>query len=106
MRVSLVRSGGFSGIRRSATLDTNDLDPRRAQRLRKLADQADLARAAEPTIRVAADRFRFTLTIEEGARSETVTYPEDRIPENVRPLVDMLWREAESDFPPPEAERA
>ncbi len=106
MRVSLIRSGGFSGIRRSATLDTEDLDPKRAQRLRSLAEQADLARTAEPTIRVAADRFRFTLTIEEGSRSETVTYPEDRIPDNVRPLVDLLWREAEADFPPPQGDRA
>lgn len=106
MRVSLIRSGGFSGIRRSAILDTDDLDPKRAQRLRKLAEQADLARAAEPTIRVAADRFRFTLTIEEGARSETVTYPEDRIPDNVRPLVDLLWREAEVEFPPTSSETA
>jgi hypothetical protein len=99
MRVSLVRSGGFSGIRRSASLSTEDLDPKRAARLRNLAAQADLGRAAEPTIRVAADRFRFTLTVEEGDRSETVTYPEDRIPENVRPLIDLLWREADSDVP-------
>lgn len=106
MRVSLVRSGGFSGIRRSATLDTNDLDPRRAERLRRLADNADLGRAAEPTIRVAADRFRFTLTIEDGERSETVTYPEDRIPENVRPLIDLLWREADAELPPPPTQTA
>ena len=96
MRVELVRSGGLHGIRRSAVLDTETLDRRRGDELRRLAWEADLARVGETTLSVAPDRFRYTLTVEEGARRESLSFPEDRVPESVRPLFDRLSREMES----------
>jgi hypothetical protein len=105
MRVSLVRSGGFHGIRRSAVVDTDALDREGAEQLRRLAWEADLSRIGEPTMSVSPDRFRYTLTIEEGARKETLSFPEDRVPDSVRPLFERLSREIDGSGAPP-VERA
>lgn len=101
MRVSLVRSGGVHGIRRTAELDTETLDRERADELRQLVWAADLSRIGEPTINVAADRFRYTLTVDEAGHRETLTFAEDRVPSAVRPLVELLWRNAEERPEPP-----
>ncbi len=106
MRVSLVRSGGVAGMRRAAALDTDLLDPVRAAELRRLVEAADLATLSEPTIRTAADRFRYTLTIEDGARLESLTFDEERIPERLVPLIELLWREAWETPEPPGTRKA
>ena len=101
MRVVLVRSGGLHGIRRTAELDTGELDRERGEELRRLVWEADLDHMGEPTMNLSADRFRYTLTIEEGTRQETLTFPEDRIPDRVRPLIDLLWRKTQEPAEPP-----
>jgi hypothetical protein len=105
MRVELVRSGGFHGIRRSAVLDTEALDRRGADELRRLAWEADLTRVGDPTMSVSPDRFRYTLTVEEGSRRESLSFPEDRVPETVRPLFERLSKEIDGAGGP-EVERA
>ncbi len=96
MRISLVRSGGLAGIRREAKVDTASLGSGRAEELHRLVEAADLAKLSEPTISTArsADRFHYTLTVEDGARRHTVTFAEEQTPEKLLPLVETLWREA------------
>lgn len=93
-------------MRRSAVLDTDALDHDRAEELRKLIWEANLTRIGEPTMSVSPDRFRYTLTVEEGARKETLSFPEDRVPESVRPLFERLSKEMDaSAAPAPPVER-
>lgn len=106
MRVSVVRSGGVAGMRRSATLDTDSLDPKQAEDLRRLVLDANLPDLGEPTISTAADRFHYTLTVEDGARRESVMFPEERVPERLRELFELLWRESKPDPAPPGTQRA
>ncbi len=84
-------------MRRVASLDTEALEPGEAIALRRLVEEADLAHAGEPTISSAADRFRYTLTVEDETSKHMLTCSEDRIPPGVGPLIDRLWREAEKE---------
>ncbi len=100
IRVSVVRSGGLAGIKRAASLDTETLDQQRAAQLRRLVEEADVAHVSEPTIRSTRDRdrFHFTLTVQHGAFEHSVTFAEERTPERVQPLLEMVWREGQPDF--------
>jgi emfourin len=93
MRISLVRSGGFAGLRLEATVDTSALDPEIAQRFHKLVEAADLFSLSEPTINVKSepDRFRYTLTIDDKGREHSITFEERRVPEAVQPLFEAVW---------------
>ena len=93
MKISLVRSGGFAGMRQEVSVDTSDLDPSVARRFRELVESADLPRHSEPTIRVKndPDRFRYTLTVEDLGRQHSITFEEHRVPDSVRPLIDAVW---------------
>lgn len=97
IRVSLVRIAGIGGARRAAFLDTESLDEERASKLRRLVEEADIARVSEPTIRSTRDkeRFHFTLTVHHGSFQHTLTFAEDKTPEQLQPLVEMVWQEGQ-----------
>lgn len=97
MQISLERSGGFTGIPLTVTLDTETLAPDRATQLRHLVEAADffhlpstLSTSAQP------DRFEYAVTVREGDRSHTITVSEAAIPAPLRPLLDWLMATARS----------
>jgi len=100
IRVSVARVGGVTGTKRTATLDTETLDEKRAARLRKLVEEANIAHVSEPTIRSTRekDRFHFTITVQHGAFQHSLTFAEDRTPEQVQPLLEMVWRDGQPDL--------
>ncbi len=100
IRVSVVRVGGVAGARRTASLDTETLDEDRAAQLRRLVDEANIAHVSEPTIRSTRekDRFHFTLTVQHGAFQHSLTFAEDRTPEQLQGLLDMVWREGQPNL--------
>ena len=100
IRVSVVRVGGVAGAKRTVSLDTETLDKERARQLRRLVDEANIAHVSEPTIRSTRDkdRFHFTLTVQHGAFQHSLTFSEERTPEQVQPLLDMVWREGQPDL--------
>jgi hypothetical protein len=97
IRVSVVRVGGVAGARRTASLDTETLDEERAAQLRRLVEQANIAHVSEPTLRATRekDRFHFTLTVQHGAFQHSLTFAEDRTPEQLQGLLDMVWRDGQ-----------
>ena len=99
IRVLLSRSGGVAGIRRSVTLDSARLEPERAAELRRLVAQARLSQISEPTIRASRvpDRFQYTLTVEHGTERHSLTFAEEKTPDQLRDLLAMVWREGRSD---------
>lgn len=107
MHIRLVRTGGLTGLRRAADVDTETLEPSRAARMRRLVEVASLegiVPASEKRAR-GPDRFRYTLTIEEGGREHTVEFVEEEVPESVHRLVEALWNEAEPGSPPDSMKR-
>jgi Emfourin len=100
IRVSVVRSGGVGGMKRAASLDTETLDEERAAQLRRLVEEADVAHVSEPTIRASRqkDRFHYTLTVQHGAFEHSLTFAEEKTPEQLQPLLEMVWREGQPDL--------
>ena len=99
MKISIVRTGGVGGMRKSAQIDTTALAPHEAQNMARLIADADVPGIAEPTISVkgAADRFQYTLTLEDGPRTHALTFQEENTPQRVRPLLDAVWRLADAN---------
>jgi len=100
IRVSVVRTGGIGGMKRTASLDTETLDEERAAHLRRLVEQANIAHVSEPTIRATRDkdRFHYTMTVQHGAFQHCLTFAEERTPEQLQPLLEMVWREGQSSL--------
>ena len=72
MRIAFERTGGFAGMTVSGEVDTASLPPEEAQALREMVDAAGVydlpARPSAP----GADRFQYTLTVEDEGRRHTV----------------------------------
>ncbi|MEO8189010.1 MAG: protealysin inhibitor emfourin [Acidobacteriota bacterium] len=98
MRLLLLRSGGVAGMSRKAVVDTEQGSPHDAE-MRRLVAGADLARFSEATLRTGPDRLRYTLSVEDGHTSHSVTFDEERTPEQFRPLMEAILRHAPADDP-------
>src|SRR5512143_529191 len=97
MRVCLVRTGGVAGMRREASLDTKTLDPAKAGEIERLLQAAGLeklppadSRRREP------DRFQYAITVNDGKQERTIRFGEQEATENVRLLVEAVWRESQA----------
>jgi hypothetical protein len=83
--VRLVRSGGFAGLKMTASTDVDAL-PVDAQAVIADAPPAARARAAQ-----GADRFQYELTIPTGPRrTRTYRFAEGSMPDGLEPLVTAL----------------
>ncbi|MBW4578713.1 MAG: hypothetical protein KME42_03955 [Tildeniella nuda ZEHNDER 1965/U140] len=97
MQISLERSGGFTGMPLTITVDTATLNPDRATQLRQLLEAADFFRLpSTPSAPAQPDRFEYAVTVREGDRSHTVTVSEAAIPAPLKPLLDWLMATARS----------
>ncbi len=98
MKLLLVRSGGVAGMARKSVVDTEHGTPHDHE-MRKLVADADLARFSEATLRTGPDRLRYTLSVEDGQTSHSVTFDEEHTPEQFRPLMEAILRHATTDDP-------
>jgi len=92
MRLTLVRSGGFAGLRRPpCTVDTAGLAPAAARRIADQLNRADFFRLkADLGPPAGTDRFQYSLTVEHpDGRNHTVSFSED----NAHPALVELARE-------------
>ena len=94
MRITLKRSGGFSGIRTTASLDLANLPKKKVAEAQALIDAAkffDLP-AAIRSERPQPDRFQFDLTIEADDRVHTVSIAEEAASKELRALLAWLQK--------------
>lgn len=94
MRITLKRSGGFSGIRTTASLDLSKLPKNKIAEAKALIDAAkffDLPRSIQPD-RPQPDRFQFELTIETDDRAHTVSIAEEAASKDLRALLAWLQK--------------
>ncbi|PSB24198.1 hypothetical protein C7B82_27930 [Stenomitos frigidus ULC18] len=95
MQITLERSGGFTGMPLTITVDTAKLSPDNAARLRHLVEAADFFRLPDRVSTPAQpDRFEYTVTIQEGTQKHTITVGEAAIPEPLKPLLHWLMETA------------
>ncbi len=91
MQITVERSGGFTGLPLTITVDTADLSPDQAAQLRGLVEAVDFFHL--PTTLAAPpqpDRFDYEITIQEGDRTHTHTVGEAAIPEPLRLLLTWI----------------
>lgn len=98
MRIALVRSGGVAGIPRKTIVETKKGTARETE-IRNLIKSANLPQYTEATLRTGPDRLRYTLTVEDGDTVHSVTFDEERTPEQFRPLMEAILRDAPPDEP-------
>ena len=100
MKICLVRSGGFAGMRREVTVDTANLDPRRAEELRGIvhvAEREGLFRDAPPSEPSEhRDRFRYRLTVEDDRGKREAEFSEADASETASQVIDAVWRASEA----------
>jgi hypothetical protein len=98
MKIEFVRSGGFGGVRLSVNLDTQRLPGADASALEQMIRDSDFFNLPEQIkpASPAADRFEYSLSVSDGARSHSITVGETAAPEKLRPLLDRLTSLARS----------
>jgi hypothetical protein len=98
MRFHFVRTGGFAGLRLTATIDSDALPEEESEMLMDELDNANFFELPpvlhEPS--EGADRFQYEITVEEEEKSHTIAAGEAAVPENLQPLVQHLERLARS----------
>lgn len=95
MRITFERSGGFTGIPMTATVDTQTLAAAQVTEFQSLVEAADFFRLPA-TIPAAAqpDRFQYQITVEDGNRHHTVSVGESAVPGTLRPLIERMMQAA------------
>jgi hypothetical protein len=96
MRIQIQRDGGFGyfpGLAMPVTVDTATLPPDEAELLERLVRQADIARlgasVAAPPVG-AADIRSYTVTVDDGVLSESVTVTEPVADAALQSLIDRV----------------
>ena len=92
MRIIFERSGGFTGIPMSATLDSDSLSP---QDERQLRDMIETAGFFQPPSMIdssgpGGDRFLYRLTVEIEGQEHAVGMSEAAVPPALRPLLERM----------------
>jgi hypothetical protein len=91
MIIHYERSGGFTGLRQHAVIDSLQLTTDEQAKLEGLVETAVFfEREIELPAAQGADRFHYTLTIESGGRRRTVSLSEEAIPVEWLPLIDWI----------------
>jgi hypothetical protein len=93
LRIELTRSGGYAGLTsKLGELDTAELPEEDAREVEKLVQQADVPSllADSPMEGEGADRFQYHLAIEDDAGRHELTMSEDRLPDQLRQLVERV----------------
>lgn len=93
VRVDLERSGGFTGLRRCASMDTDALSEQDAGQLRDIVATLDL----DAITRLGADPRLPTveLTFVRGTERVHATLDESTVPTHLRPLIQLLDQRAQ-----------
>jgi hypothetical protein len=92
MKVKLVRSGGFAGLKMVATVDSSDLPPEQQEVVSRLLTE-DL-RGPGASRPGAADQVSYQLEIRHGGQTVTRRWVEPEVLETVRPLLAGLTKAA------------
>jgi hypothetical protein len=93
MKIDFSVDGGlasFPGLRRPVTLECDRLPPDRRARLEQLVERARFFSAAPQAHPPGADARTYTVAIEDGARSRTLTLAEPIGDASLRELVDEI----------------
>ena len=101
MRVSLAVKGGIHGVPATASVDLEQAAAPQADLIRRLVAASGFF-GLPPKLRKDRPRpwdFDYTVSVEDGARSHTVTCHKDAAPEGLRKLIEALEPSARIEPP-------
>ena len=96
MKISLERSGGFAGIRRTHNVSTAEMPKDEAEQLTNLVHQSGFyelpseIRSTGP----GADQFQYQITVDSEQGTHSVQVDEGAISPQLQPLLDWLKNSA------------
>ena len=84
MHIQVVRRGGIAGVTLRGEADSAELAGAGgdAEELLRSLPSGPPASGGRP------DRFRYEITVTDGARSQTAHFNEDELPKGLRPVID------------------
>ncbi len=92
MRVRFERSGGFAGITLGSDFDSAEMPADQTAELTRLVSDArffELPAAITPE-KPGADRFQYSISVDDGAQKHCVEFEQGSAPEYLQPLVQWL----------------
>ena len=91
MQVTVERTGGFTGIPLTKTVDTATLSQQEAIRLHQMMAAADFFKLPStiPSI-PQPDRFQYQITVEQEGKLHSVAIGEAAVPANLKTLLDWV----------------
>ena len=94
-KIYFERTGGFMGRKVSVTIDMDDLPDEQAELLDDLLDKANFfelpANLTKPTM---PDAFTYNITASSDERQHSVRVSDATAPDDLRPLLEELSRQA------------
>ncbi|HEV8411405.1 MAG TPA: protealysin inhibitor emfourin [Gemmatimonadaceae bacterium] len=94
MRVKFLQSGGVVGAVRGCDLDTALLAPNDARELESLVRASGITASNDVRAPAARDLRLYEIRVESDTVNATVTFDDETLPEQARPLVSFLRRNA------------
>jgi hypothetical protein len=91
VQVSLLRTGGFTGLRLTSSVDTDELPPKARDGVLKALDGLVADPPTIPAWGAAQPRYRLTVAHHSG--STVIEIVESQIPPELRPLISELVRQ-------------
>jgi len=93
MQISVVRSGGFAGLRR---VTTKQVDRTQAEQVNLWLEQASFWQLPQQVLSAATqpDRFQYQLTVDTQQQHHTVLFSETTLSPSLRNLLDWLQTQA------------
>jgi len=91
-RIKFERSGGFAGIRIAAEIEVNLLPEDQKKEILELLDEVDFEELPENLAgkMLIPDEFVYSIIVESGQREYNVMAGESALPNNMRPLIEIL----------------
>lgn len=94
MRVTFLQSGGVVGAVRGCELDSGSLLPDEARELESLVLSSGITESGEFLSPEGRDLRLYEIRVENGSNIVAVTFDDRTLPEQARPLVSYLRRNA------------
>ena len=92
MYIEFARTGGFAGLRLSASVDTQELPSEQVSAVEAMVRDADFFGLPEKLLPPAPspDRFEYRVAISTDKKSHSIVANDALVPDRLRPLLDYL----------------
>lgn len=91
MVITLIRTGGFTGIPLKKTIDTHTLDPQKSKEIEEMVTSSQFFSVAEGQEKSnQPDRFTYTISIQHEAVSRSLVLHESSLSLDLKRLITSL----------------